>query len=62
MRADFQDATCLLNAEVALILQNKLDQASGAPQKSYFLKAYEYVNRVKMFRDREAVQRVRADL
>jgi len=60
---DFQDAPCLLNAEVALILENKLQNSSaGAQQKSDFLKAYEYVNRVKMYRDREAVQHVRNEL
>ncbi|KAL3916621.1 MAG: hypothetical protein SGPRY_006739 [Prymnesium sp.] len=60
---DFQDARCLLNAEVAHILEIKLQSsAQHSQQKSDFLKAYEYVNRVKMFRDQEAVQRVRAEL
>jgi len=60
---DFEDAHCLLNAEVALILEHKLKEMQpGVQMKSNFQKAYEYVNRVKQFSDRETVQRVRQDL
>ena len=50
-----------MNAEVALILEHKLtaSQASGTQPKNVFLKSYEYVNRVKRFKDKEAVTQVR---
>mmetsp|Transcript_41011 Transcript_41011/g.92852 ORF Transcript_41011/g.92852 Transcript_41011/m.92852 type:complete len:145 (-) Transcript_41011:118-552(-) len=60
---NFQNAKCLMNAEVALILQMKLqNMAPGTQQKSDFTKAFEYVNRVKQFTDRDTVKRVRDDL
>ncbi|KAL1523195.1 hypothetical protein AB1Y20_018148 [Prymnesium parvum] len=60
---DFQDAACLLNSEVALMLESRLtNSAPSTQQKGNFLKAYEYVNRVKTFRDRENTTRARAEL
>ena len=46
---------------MALILEHKLNasQASGQQPKSIFLKSYEYVNRVKRFKNKEAVTQVR---
>ena len=46
---------------MALILEHKLtaSQASGTQPKNVFLKSYEYVNRVKRFKDKEAVTQVR---
>ena len=50
-----------MNAEVALILEQKrsIMQGKGQQPKSDFLKAYTYVNQVKQFRDREVVGQVR---
>ena len=61
---DFNNANTLLNAEVALILEHKLNasQANGVQPKSIFLKSYEYVNRVKRFKNKEGVTQVRQDL
>eukprot|EP00965_Chrysotila_dentata_P131031 4331512-Pleurochrysis_carterae.AAC.3 len=67
--ADFQDADCLFNADVAIILENKIQvsqqkgiqpkSALAASGRSAFLKAYEYVNRVKQFTDKESSIRAR---
>mmetsp|Transcript_24885 Transcript_24885/g.54364 ORF Transcript_24885/g.54364 Transcript_24885/m.54364 type:complete len:145 (+) Transcript_24885:251-685(+) len=61
---DFQDADCLFNADVAIILENKIQvsQQKGIQPKSAFLKAYEYVNRVKQFTDKESSIRARQEL
>mmetsp|Transcript_58013 Transcript_58013/g.95794 ORF Transcript_58013/g.95794 Transcript_58013/m.95794 type:complete len:134 (+) Transcript_58013:1-402(+) len=58
---DFQNAVCLMNAEVALILENKLASAQdlGQQPKSEFVKTLEYVNRVKQYKDKETTQYVR---
>ena len=50
-----------MNADVALILEHKraIMQGKGIQPKSDFLKAYQYVNAVKQFRDREVVNQVR---
>jgi hypothetical protein len=58
---DFNNSNTLLNAEVALILEHKLNasQANNVQPKSIFLKSYEYVNRVKRFKNKEDVQQVR---
>ena len=58
---DFARAKCLMNADVALILEHKraIMQGKGIQPKSDFLKAYQYVNAVKQFRDREVVNQVR---
>jgi len=59
--ADFSRAKCLLNADVAIILERKREAMEGKGQqpKSDFLKAYTYVNKVKQFRDRHVVVQVR---
>ena len=61
---DFSRAKALMNSEVAQILEHKrqIMQGKGAQPKSDFLKAYQYVNTVKQFRDREVVSQVRRDL
>eukprot|EP00322_Chrysochromulina_rotalis_P029559 CAMPEP_0115845958 /NCGR_PEP_ID=MMETSP0287-20121206/9618_1 /TAXON_ID=412157 /ORGANISM="Chrysochromulina rotalis, Strain UIO044" /LENGTH=145 /DNA_ID=CAMNT_0003299743 /DNA_START=62 /DNA_END=499 /DNA_ORIENTATION=+ len=61
---DFSRAKCLLNADVAIILERKREAMEGKGQqpKSDFLKAYTYVNKVKQFRDRHVVVQVRKDL
>lgn len=47
-----------------MILEHKLNasQVTGVQPKSIFLKSYEYVNRVKRFKNKEAVTQVRQDL
>lgn len=62
--SDFSKAKCLLNADVAIILEHKRGQmqSKGIQPKSDFLKAYQYVNTVKQFRDKEVVMQVRQDL
>ena len=62
---DFQDGRCLLNSEVAIILQHKLEQmrADGKrPPSNDFLKAHEYVNRVKQFKDKDTIAQIRQEL
>mmetsp|Transcript_50119 Transcript_50119/g.162367 ORF Transcript_50119/g.162367 Transcript_50119/m.162367 type:complete len:145 (+) Transcript_50119:63-497(+) len=61
---DFQDGRCLLNSEVALILEHKLQtsNAKGQTPGTNFVKAFEYVNRVKQFRTKEVMARVRTEL
>jgi len=61
---DFSKAKALMNSEVAQILEHKREimQTKGQQPKSDFLKAYQYVNTVKQFRDREVVSQVRRDL
>ena len=61
---DFAEAKCLMTADVALILEHKRQMMvqKGVTPKSDFLKAYQYVNTVKQFRDKEIVQQVRSDL
>lgn len=63
-KTEFEEAQCLMNAEVAQYLEKKLsNRAPQAPQKDANIKkAYEYVNRVKMFRDAESINRVRNEL
>merc|ERR1712192_263617 len=62
--AESSEPRCLLNAEVALILEHKLQtqEEQGLQPKAVFLKAHEYVNRVKQFGDKESTTRVRQDL
>ena len=58
---DFANSNTLLNAEVALILEHKLNasQANSVQPKSIFLKSYEYVNRVKRLKNKEDVTTAR---
>ena len=50
-----------MNADVALILERKREimTGKGTQPKSDFIKAYQYVNQVKQFRDRHVVVQVR---
>ena len=58
---DFSRAKCLMNADVALILERKREimEAKGQAPKSDFIKAYKYVNQVKQFREKHVVVQVR---
>ena len=58
---DFKTARALTNSEVAKILERKrsLFQEVGKQPSSDFLKAYQYVNKVKCFKDDAVVAQVR---
>ena len=61
--ADFlsEKVHCLMNADVALILERKRAylEGKGIQPKPDFVKTYEYVNQVKQFRDQPVVKQVR---
>ena len=61
---DFQDARCLLNSEVAIILKHKLDEntRSTRPPSQTCLKMYDYVERVRQFKDKEIITQIRNEL
>lgn len=63
-KTDFgkSSVTCLANAEVAFLLEKKREmmQAKGILPPKDFLKAYQYVNTVKQFRDKEVMNQVRS--
>ena len=58
---DFKTARALTNSEVAKVLEQKRSrfQDLGKQPSSDFLKAYQYVNKVKCFKDDAVVAQVR---
>eukprot|EP01112_Ceratiomyxa_fruticulosa_P008617 TRINITY_DN2231_c0_g1_i1.p1 TRINITY_DN2231_c0_g1~~TRINITY_DN2231_c0_g1_i1.p1 ORF type:complete len:140 (+),score=16.79 TRINITY_DN2231_c0_g1_i1:226-645(+) len=59
---DFSKAQCLLNSEVAFLLQHRKDHEEGVQASPVFSKTQAYVDRFNRFKNKIALTEVRAIL